>query len=85
VNDGQPIDEPWAVHLDPATGGGPTRDRRDDLAPTVVPAGTFFARGDNRDHSFDSRFFGPVPLANLEGKVLFVYWPADRSRIGRRF
>jgi signal peptidase I len=80
---GQRVDEPWAVHRDPTIGGAGVRGKRDHLAPTVVPSGTFFALGDNRDESFDSRFFGPVPLANLAGKVLFVYWSDDRSRIGR--
>ncbi len=80
---GQRVDEPWAVHRDPTIGRTGARAQRDNLAPTVVPPGGFFALGDNRDESFDSRFFGPVPLANLEGKVLFVYWSDDRSRIGR--
>ncbi len=80
---GERVDEPWAVHRDPTTGGLGPRAQRDNLAPTVVPPGAFFALGDNRDESYDSRFFGPVPLASLEGKVLFVYWSDDRSRIGR--
>ena len=80
---GQRVDEPWAVHLDPLTGGRGPRQLRDNMEPVLVPPDTFFALGDNRDHSFDSRFFGPVPLANLKGKLLFVYWSDDRSRIGR--
>jgi signal peptidase I len=39
--------------------------------------------GDNRDRSHDSRFFGPVPMANLRGRLLYVYWSKDRGRIGR--
>ena len=80
---GERVDEPWAVHRDSMTGRAGPRRERDNLAPMVVPPGCFFALGDNRDESFDSRFFGPVPLANLEGKVLFVYWSEDRGRIGR--
>jgi signal peptidase I len=39
-----------------------------------VPAGTYFALGDNRDNSYDSRFWGPVPAVNVKGRPLFVYW-----------
>ncbi len=48
--------------------------RRDQVPLLVVRAGTYFAMGDNRDNSYDSRFWGPVPAANLKGRPLFVYW-----------
>ena len=56
--------------------------RRDQLPPARVPAESYFAMGDNRDSSYDSRFWGPVPQGNLKGRALFVYWsleppPAD--------
>lgn len=41
---------------------------------TVQP-GEVMAFGDNRDHSSDSREWGPVPYANIVGKVFFRYWP----------
>jgi signal peptidase I len=50
------------------------RDARDNFGPFVVPPGTVFAMGDNRDQSYDSRFWGPVPLDNIEGKVEFIQW-----------
>lgn len=40
-----------------------------------VPAGNYFALGDNSYHSSDSRYFGPVPEQNLVGRGLVVYWP----------
>ncbi len=40
----------------------------------VVPPNSYFAMGDNRDVSYDSRFWGFVPQANLIGRPLFVYW-----------
>lgn len=44
----------------------------------TVPADTVMAFGDNRDHSSDSRDWGPVPNGNIVGKVFFRYWPSDK-------
>jgi len=43
----------------------------------VVPAGSFFAMGDNRDNSLDSRYWGFVPRENIIGKPFMVYWSYD--------
>ncbi|MGC9988102.1 MAG: signal peptidase I [Terriglobales bacterium] len=40
----------------------------------VVPANTYFAMGDNRDVSYDSRFWGFVPRGNIIGRPMFIYW-----------
>ena len=40
----------------------------------VIPAGSYFAMGDNRDNSLDSRYWGFVPRANIVGSPLFIYW-----------
>ena len=52
----------------------------DNFGPIIVPQGCYFAMGDNRDGSFDSRFWGPLPDHFLKGKALVVYWPFDRVK-----
>jgi signal peptidase I len=48
--------------------------------PLTVPADSFFALGDNRQASSDSRSFGPQPNPNIIGKVILRFWPFDRLR-----
>jgi signal peptidase I len=43
----------------------------------VVPPGYYFAMGDNRDSSLDSRYWGFVPRDNIIGKPLIIYWSYD--------
>jgi signal peptidase I len=43
----------------------------------VVPPGSYFALGDNRDNSADSRYWGFVPRENIVGKPLAIYWSYD--------
>ena len=45
----------------------------------VVPPGMYFAMGDNRDQSLDSRYWGFVPRENIIGKPLVIYWSYDAS------
>jgi len=40
----------------------------------VVPPNSYFAMGDNRDVSYDSRYWGFVPAQNVVGRPLFIYW-----------
>ncbi len=47
-----------------------------------VPPGYLFVMGDNRDNSLDSRFWGFVPLENVVGEPLFVYWSYDAPTQG---
>ncbi len=62
-------DYPFSKHVDPNI------DRqRDNFGPYKVPAGSYFMMGDNRDDSYDSRFWGPVPQRFILGKALVVHW-----------
>ncbi|HEV8582363.1 MAG TPA: signal peptidase I [Thermoanaerobaculia bacterium] len=47
---------------------------RDNFGPEAVPPGNYFCMGDNRDNSYDSRFWGPLPAHFVKGRALFIYW-----------
>lgn len=80
--DGKPLDEPYVVFDDPTIYPAqfalpePYRSR-DQFGPVVVPQGQYFAMGDNRDRSHDSRYWGFVPRALIKGKAFMVYWSFD--------
>jgi signal peptidase I len=80
--------EPYAVHTDATVyrADAPLGNigARDNFARFELPEGFYFFLGDNRDKSYDSRFWGPVETADIKAKALYVYWSSDRARIGTR-
>jgi len=59
---------------DPLSGGMYIRD---DFGPVRVPENHIFVLGDNRDRSYDSRFWGFVNLKDVKGKAFLIYWSWD--------
>lgn len=82
VND-QAVDEPYAQYIEKRYNS--SSDPRDNFGPYLVPEGKYFVMGDNRDQSYDSRYWGYVDMKDIKGKALIIYWSWDSKRSFPRF
>ena len=71
--DGKPIEEKYTQYIEPSSVYG-------HFGPCQVPPGQYFAMGDNRDNSQDSRFWGFVPRDHIIGKAWLIYWSYETPR-----
>jgi signal peptidase I len=74
VND-MPLTEPYKIHREQRIAQG----ERDNFGPFTVPRRSLFVMGDNRDHSYDSRFWGIVDMSKVKGKAFIMYWSWDKD------
>lgn len=80
---GKPLDEPYVQHTDRKNRN--PFEPRDNFGPYIVPKNKLFVMGDNRDQSYDSRYWGYVDLKDVKGKAMIIYWSWDSERNTVRF
>ncbi|HET6515649.1 MAG TPA: signal peptidase I [Thermodesulfovibrionales bacterium] len=81
---GKPASEPFIQHTDDSVRPGGI-EPRDNFGPLIVPKNKFFMMGDNRDQSYDSRYWGYVDMKEIRGKALIIYWSWDSKKTFPRF
>jgi signal peptidase I len=73
---GAPIDEPYTIYSDEQIKPGGI-EPRDNFGPFVIPDDKLFVLGDNRDGSYDSRYWGYVGTDAVISKAIYIYWSWD--------
>jgi signal peptidase I len=79
--DGALADDPHA-HFELTPEDRQQSSPRDYFGPLKVPAGQYLMMGDNRDRSYDGRFWGLVNRDEVEGRAIFIYWSWDSDGNG---
>jgi signal peptidase I len=78
------VDDSYSIRTDPNVIPQSVQ-KRDNFGPITVPQNFLFVMGDNRDQSFDSRFWGFVDLKVVSGKAFMIYWSWDQQNFGVRW
>lgn len=81
---GKAVSEPYIVHNE-ADVVPAKENHRDNYGPTTIPEGEYFGMGDNRDRSYDSRFWGTIPQNKIKGSVKSIYWSWDKEKFAVRW
>lgn len=81
---GTPYENPHEVHKEKEI-LAKEQNPRDNFGPVRVPENSYFVMGDNRDRSYDSRFWGFVKNSKIKGLAFIKYWSWDSEHFRVRF